>query len=58
MTQGGREMVADRLRGIPVSEFPLTYRDKLIDEVSDVGEERAKKVLGFTHQYTLYGVQS
>jgi hypothetical protein len=87
MTQGGREMMADRWRGIlgrvdngvapgqgyrdflsyfgfPVSEFPLTYRDELIDEVSvweepEKGGEEIAWIIGFTHQsrYSLYGVQ-
>jgi hypothetical protein len=69
MTQGGREMMTDRWRGILgrvdvgvapgqgyqdfssfrilVSGFPLTYRDELIDEVSD----------GRRECFTLYGVQ-
>jgi hypothetical protein len=28
--------------GIPVGEFPLTYRDELIDEVFSVGRKGAK----------------
>ena len=44
--------------GIPVSEFPLTHRDELIDEVSDVGRKAAKKLVRFAHHYSLYGVQS
>jgi len=39
--------------GIPVSEFPLTYRDGLIDECGKKRDE-----LGFTHRYSLYGLQS
>ena len=46
--------------GIPVSKFQLTYRhDELIDEVStSVGRKGAKRLLEFTHHYSLYGVQS
>jgi hypothetical protein len=38
---------------ILVSEFPLTDRDELIDEVSDVGRKAAKRLVGFTHRYSL-----
>ena len=44
--------------GIPVSEFLLTHRDELIDEVSDVRRKAAKRLVRFTHHYYLYGVQS
>ena len=42
--------------GIPVSEFPLTHRDELIDEVSDVGRKAAKRLIGFIHHYSLYPI--
>jgi hypothetical protein len=44
--------------GIPVSEFPLTHRDGLTDEVSDVGRKAAKRLVGFTHHCSLYGMPS
>jgi hypothetical protein len=40
--QGYRDLLS--CFGIPVSEFPLTYRDELIDEVS-VGRKGAKRLL-------------
>ena len=43
---------------IPVSEFPLTHRDELIDEVSDVRRKAVKRLVRFTHHYSIYGVQS
>ena len=45
--------------GIPVSEFQLTYWcDGLIDEISVWGGKGRRYKVGFTHRYSLYGVQS
>jgi hypothetical protein len=57
LVQGYRDILSSF--GIPVSEFQLTYRrDELIDEVLDVGRKGAKRLVGFTHRYSLCGVQS
>jgi hypothetical protein len=41
--QGYRDILS--CFGIPVSEFPLTYRDELIDKVSVWGGKRRKDCL-------------